>query len=79
MIKLTRQQEFEQKAFKMIRGSADLYFSTEDDVKFVRKRLKENGIELVGLGDKKSDDRVVERTDARGKLRSVYYWDSDGI
>jgi catechol 2,3-dioxygenase-like lactoylglutathione lyase family enzyme len=51
---------------------------TNDDVKAVRERLIENGVEMVDLGSEKSEDGVVQRTGARGKLRSVYCRDPDG-
>ena len=59
-------------------GSADLCFLTDDNVKDVRKRLVENGVELVDLGAEKSDEGIVMRTGARGKIRSVYCRDLDG-
>jgi len=59
-------------------GSADICFLTDDDVHEVRKRLITAGVELVDLGDEKSDDGIVMRTGARGKLRSVYCRDPDG-
>lgn len=62
----------------MQRGSADLCFLTDDDVHGVRKRLVENGVEMVDLGSEKSDEGVVMRTGARGKIRSVYCRDEDG-
>jgi catechol 2,3-dioxygenase-like lactoylglutathione lyase family enzyme len=33
---------------------------------------------MVDLGSEKSEDGVVQRTGARGKLRSVYCRDPDG-
>lgn len=61
-------------------GSADLCFLTDDDVKEVRKRLLNAGVEVVNLGNEKSDQGTVIRTGARenGKLRSVYCRDPDG-
>lgn len=44
----------------------------------VRKRLESAGVEMVDLGDEKSDDGIVARTGARGKIRSVYCRDPDG-
>ncbi|KAE9365171.1 Glyoxalase/Bleomycin resistance protein/Dihydroxybiphenyl dioxygenase [Stipitochalara longipes BDJ] len=71
-------KEFEPKALNVRSGSADLCFLTSDDVKSVRQKLIENGVQMVDLGDEKSDGGVVERTGARGKLRSVYCRDPDG-
>jgi hypothetical protein len=59
-------------------GSADLCFLTDDDVKEVRKRLIRAGVEMVDLGSEKSDEGIVVRTGARGKIRSVYCRDLDG-
>jgi len=55
-----------------------LCFLTRDDVKTVRERLIENGVEMVDLSPEKTDSGVVERTGARGKIRSVYCRDPDG-
>jgi catechol 2,3-dioxygenase-like lactoylglutathione lyase family enzyme len=55
-----------------------LCFLTQDDVKTVRERLIENGVEMVDLSPEKTDNGVVERTGARGKIRSVYCRDPDG-
>jgi len=71
-------KEFEPKALNVKGGSADLCFLTNDDVKSVRKRLIENKVELVDIGSEKSDEGIVMRTGARGKLRSVYCRDLDG-
>jgi catechol 2,3-dioxygenase-like lactoylglutathione lyase family enzyme len=59
-------------------GSADLCFLTDDDVKTVRTRLVEAGVEMVDLTPEKTDEGIVNRTGARGKLRSVYCRDPDG-
>jgi catechol 2,3-dioxygenase-like lactoylglutathione lyase family enzyme len=75
---LTRDQEFEPKALNVKGGSADLCFLTDDNVKEVRKRLEANGVEMVDLGGEKSDEGIVIRTGARGKIRSVYCRDLDG-
>ena len=61
----------------MQRGSADLCFLTDDDVHAVRQKLIENGVEMVNL-DEKTDEGIVMRTGARGKIRSVYCRDEDG-
>jgi len=58
-------------------GSADMCFLTDDDVKEVRKRLIAAGVEMVNLNEK-TDEGIVQRTGARGKLRSVYCRDPDG-
>jgi catechol 2,3-dioxygenase-like lactoylglutathione lyase family enzyme len=71
-------QEFEPKALSVKEGSADLCFLTDNDVKQVRKSLIEAGVEMVDLGSEKSDEGIVVRTGARGKLRSVYCRDPDG-
>jgi len=71
-------QEFEPKALNVQGGSEDLCFLTDDDVTEVRKRLINAGVEMVDLGSEKSDEGIVMRTGARGKLRSVYCRDPDG-
>jgi catechol 2,3-dioxygenase-like lactoylglutathione lyase family enzyme len=71
-------QEFEPKALRVKEGSADLCFLTDNDVKQVRKNLISAGVEMVDLGSEKSDEGIVMRTGARGKLRSVYCRDPDG-
>lgn len=71
-------QEFEPKALNVKGGSADLCFLTDDDVKSVKKKLIDNGVEMVDLGAEKSDGGIVMRTGARGKIRSVYCRDLDG-
>jgi catechol 2,3-dioxygenase-like lactoylglutathione lyase family enzyme len=71
-------QEFEPKALNVKGGSADLCFLTDDPVKEVRKRLVSAGVEMVDLGDEKTDAGTVTRTGATGKLQSVYCRDPDG-
>ncbi|KAH8660803.1 Glyoxalase/Bleomycin resistance protein/Dihydroxybiphenyl dioxygenase [Tricladium varicosporioides] len=71
-------KEFEPKALNVKQGSADLCFLTSDDVKEVRKRLTSSGVEMVDLGSEPADEGIVNRTGARGKLRSVYCRDPDG-
>jgi hypothetical protein len=71
-------EEFEPKAQNVEQGSADLCFLTEGDVKVVRTKLIENGVEMVDLSPEKTDDGIVGRTGARGKIRSVYCRDPDG-
>ncbi len=53
-------------------------FLTQDDVKMVRDRLIENGVEMVDPSPEKMDNGIVEITGARGKIRSVYCRDPDG-
>jgi len=65
-------KEFEPKAQNVQPGSGDLCFLVEDSVDDVLGRLKESGITILEGG------RVVERTGAQGKLRSVYIRDPDG-
>jgi catechol 2,3-dioxygenase-like lactoylglutathione lyase family enzyme len=77
MSRLIAKQEFEPKAAHVKEGSADLCFLTDDDVKEVRKRLLTAGVEMVDLGDEHSDEGIVIRTGARGKLRSTYCRDPD--
>ena len=67
-----RGKEFEPKAQNVQVGSGDLCFLIEDKVESVLKALKEGGHEVLEGG------QVVERTGARGKLRSVYIRDIDG-
>ncbi|KAB8295865.1 hypothetical protein EYC80_008686 [Monilinia laxa] len=71
-------KEFEPKAQNVKDGSADLCFLTDDDVKDVRKRLIDAGVEMVDLSPEKTVEGIVNRTGARGKLRSVYCRDPDG-
>jgi catechol 2,3-dioxygenase-like lactoylglutathione lyase family enzyme len=59
-------------------GSADLCFLTSDPVSEVRTRLIAAGVEMVDLSPEKSDNGIVVRTGARGKLQSVYCRDPDG-
>ena len=65
-------KEFEPKAATVQPGSADLCFLVEESVDEVVKRLVEKDVHLLEGGG------VVERTGARGKLRSVYVRDPDG-
>jgi catechol 2,3-dioxygenase-like lactoylglutathione lyase family enzyme len=71
-------QEFEPKALNVKNGSADLCFITDDEVKEVGNRLISAGVEMVDLGSEPSDEGIVTRTGARGKLRIVYCRDPDG-
>lgn len=72
-----QEQEFEPKALRVKDGSADLCFLTSDPVAEVRTRLIKAGVDMVDL-DELTDDGIVGRTGARGKLRSVYCRDPDG-
>jgi catechol 2,3-dioxygenase-like lactoylglutathione lyase family enzyme len=65
-------KEFEPKAENVMPGSADLCFLVEESVDEVIKRLEETNVPVLEGGG------VVERTGARGKLRSVYVRDPDG-
>lgn len=47
-------------------------------MKDVRKRLIDAGVEMVDLSPENTDEGIVIRTGARGKLRSVYCRDPDG-
>lgn len=71
-------KEFEPKAQNVKDGSADLCFLTDDPVTEVRSRLVDAGIDIVDLSPEKTDQGIVLRTGARGKLRSVYCRDPDG-
>ena len=53
-------------------GSGDLCFLIEDSVDDVLTRLKENGVPVL------EGSKVVDRTGAQGKIRSVYVRDPDG-
>ncbi|EXJ64497.1 biphenyl-2,3-diol 1,2-dioxygenase [Cladophialophora yegresii CBS 114405] len=65
-------KEFEPKAQNVQPGSGDLCFLVEDNVEEVLKSLQGLGIDVLEGG------KVVERTGAQGKLRSVYVRDPDG-
>jgi len=65
-------KEFEPKAANVQPGSGDLCFLIQDKVDEVLERLKADGIQIL------EDGKVVDRTGARGKLRSVYIRDPDG-
>ncbi len=64
--------EFEPKARTVQPGSADLCFLVADDVVDVAKRLHAADVEVLEGG------KVVDRTGAVSKLRSVYIRDPDG-
>jgi len=63
-------REFEPKAFRATRGSADICFVTGLDPNGVVRRLRDNGVEVL--------EGPVERTGARGRMLSVYFRDPDG-
>lgn len=65
-------KEFEPKAETVQPGSGDLCFLIHDNVDQVLERLKAEGTNIL------EDGKVVDRTGARGKLRSVYIRDPDG-
>lgn len=65
-------KEFEPKAQNVQPGSADLCFLVKGNVDDILSSLKEKGITVLEGG------KVVERTGAQGKLRSVYIRDPDG-
>lgn len=65
--------EFEPKAQNVQPGSGDLCFLVQDPVDQVLERLQADGTVDVLEGGK-----VVDRTGARGKLRSLYIRDPDG-
>lgn len=65
-------REFEPKAQQPLPGSADLCFLTADPVDQVRENFIAAGIEVL------EDAKVVDRTGAKSKLRSVYVRDPDG-
>jgi hypothetical protein len=52
-------------------GSADLCFLVEESVDDILKALQERGIEVL------EGAKVVDRTGAQGKIRSVYIRDPD--
>ena len=64
--------EFEPKADKVQPGSGDLCFLTDTNVDQLLLKLKGKNIEVLEGG------KVVDRTGARGQLRSLYVRDPDG-
>ncbi|THZ05881.1 Glyoxalase/Bleomycin resistance protein/Dihydroxybiphenyl dioxygenase [Aureobasidium pullulans] len=64
--------EFEPKARLAKPGTADLCFLTSTPITDVLAELKKEGLEVLEEG------KVVDRTGARGKLKSVYTRDPDG-
>ncbi|OCF32691.1 hypothetical protein I317_07546 [Kwoniella heveanensis CBS 569] len=81
-----RGREFDPKARNVMPGSADLCFLVEEDVREVWERLKSAGLsqgenqEELRMDVLQMDDgqEVLDRTGARGKLRSLYLRDPDG-
>ncbi|KAJ0417846.1 Glyoxalase/Bleomycin resistance protein/Dihydroxybiphenyl dioxygenase [Aspergillus carlsbadensis] len=65
-------KEFEPKAQNVTPGSADLCFLTDVDVEKALEHFQTAGVEVLEGG------KVVERTGAVGKIRSVYVRDPDG-
>ncbi|KAK5113091.1 hypothetical protein LTR62_003670 [Meristemomyces frigidus] len=65
-------REFEPKASFVQPGSADLCFITDHSIEKVHEALIGAGLEILEGG------KVVERTGAVGRLRSVYVRDPDG-
>ncbi|KAL2784313.1 Glyoxalase/Bleomycin resistance protein/Dihydroxybiphenyl dioxygenase [Aspergillus keveii] len=65
-------REFEPKARNVKPGSADLCFVIDADVEKALGHFQAAGIEVL------EDGKVVERTGAIGKIRSVYVRDPDG-
>jgi catechol 2,3-dioxygenase-like lactoylglutathione lyase family enzyme len=64
--------EFEPKAGRVMPGSGDLCFLSETRVEDVLQGLRKEGVEVLEEG------KIVDRTGARGQLRSVYVRDPDG-
>lgn len=64
--------EFEPKALTVQPGSADLCFLADTKVEEILSRLSAEHIEVLEGG------KVVDRTGARGQLRSLYVRDPDG-
>lgn len=62
--------EFEPRAERPTPGSADLCFITLDPLEQVQEGLARHGVAV--------EEGPVERTGARGRLRSVYLRDPDG-
>ncbi|KAL3443659.1 Glyoxalase/Bleomycin resistance protein/Dihydroxybiphenyl dioxygenase [Aspergillus insuetus] len=65
-------REFEPKARNVKPGSADLCFLIDADVEKALEQFQTSGIEVL------ESRKVVERTGAVGKIRSVYVRDPDG-
>lgn len=67
-------REFEPKAATALPGTADVCFLVDDEtnLELLVQGFQQEGVEVL------EGARVVERTGARGKLRSVYVRDPDG-
>ncbi|KAJ5653151.1 hypothetical protein N7490_000154 [Penicillium lividum] len=65
-------KEFEPKAQKVMPGSADLCFLTDQNVEKVLQAFQDAKMEVL------EGAKIVDRTGAAGKLRSVYVRDPDG-
>ncbi|KAJ6127349.1 glyoxalase domain-containing protein 5 [Penicillium sp. IBT 18751x] len=65
-------KEFEPKAHNVMPGSGDLCFLTDTNVDKVLQAFQEAKIEVL------EGAKIVDRTGAVGKLRSVYVRDPDG-
>ncbi|KAJ5539300.1 hypothetical protein N7513_007632 [Penicillium frequentans] len=65
-------KEFEPKAQNVMPGSADLCFLTDENAEKVLQAFKDAKIEVL------EGAKIVDRTGAAGKLRSVYVRDPDG-
>ncbi|KAJ5168986.1 uncharacterized protein N7482_004580 [Penicillium canariense] len=65
-------KEFEPKAQHVMPGSADLCFLTDENVETVLQAFQNAKIEVL------EGAKVVERTGAVGRIRSVYVRDPDG-
>ena len=61
--------EFLPKAANVMPGSADLCFTTLDDIQEVKARLEAAG---VGILHNEDDKQIVQRTSAAGQLTSIY-------
>jgi len=67
--------EFEPKATTALPGTADLCFLTKDRVEDIKTALEGGGVQVMQLEEGK---KTVDRTGARGKIRSIYVRDPDG-
>lgn len=67
-------KEFEPKALTALSGTADLCFIVEDHVHLedVLHGFQKDGVKVL------EGEKIVERTGARGPIRSVYVRDPDG-
>lgn len=65
-------KEFEPKARNVQTGSGDLCFLIDRNVDDVLKQLQDKALQMLEGG------KIVERTGAKGTLRSIYLRDPDG-